>query len=272
MSVGATQASAASEGREPVYVWELPVRVVHWVIVTTLIVLSFTGYYLHSPFLDAQAGRDSYTFATVRFVHEVTAFVFTMAVLVRIYWAVVGNRYASWRGLLPLTRNWWRGLFATLRYYVFLRRDPPSQVGHNPLASLTYMFIFALFVVQAVTGFALYAWLLRTGPWPTLFGWVYASFPIQQIRLYHFLLMFVFWAFAIHHVYSSILWDSEQRNGLVASIVVGYKFIARERPSTEAGGAGRSWEWAPWLRGIGRAFSGRRRPKPATPGGPEGQT
>ena len=31
--------------------WELPVRIVHWTIVLALIVLSFTGYYIHHPFL-----------------------------------------------------------------------------------------------------------------------------------------------------------------------------------------------------------------------------
>ena len=31
-----------------VYVWQLPVRVVHWVIVLSIAVLSFTGYYMLS--------------------------------------------------------------------------------------------------------------------------------------------------------------------------------------------------------------------------------
>ncbi|MEE8369648.1 MAG: Ni/Fe-hydrogenase, b-type cytochrome subunit [Dehalococcoidia bacterium] len=230
---------AATEGQlERVYVWELPVRLVHWTIVATLIVLSFTGYYLHDPFLEPARTGDSFLFATMRFIHELTAFVFTAAVAVRVYWALVGNRYASWRGLLPLNRDWWRGLGAMLRYYVFLRRDPPAAIGHNPLASVAYLLVYVLFALQILTGFALYAWLLGTDPWTTMFGWVYWTFPIQQIRLYHFLLMFIFGAFTIHHVYSSVLVDSEERNGLITSIVSGYKFVARRTHGLQAAASG----------------------------------
>ena len=89
-----------TDGSPPVYVWELPVRIVHWTIVLALIVLSVTGYYIHHPFLagGGAPGHPGFTMGTIRFVHEATGFVFTAAVLFRIYWAFVGNRYAHWRG------------------------------------------------------------------------------------------------------------------------------------------------------------------------------
>ena len=55
---------------------------------------------------------------------------------------------------------------------------------------------------------------------------------IQQLRLLHFLLMFVFGAFTIHHVYSAILVDIEERNGEVSSIVTGYKARRARRTSS----------------------------------------
>ena len=36
-----------------VYVWELPVRLTHWLNFLTIIVLCFTGYYISRPFIDA---------------------------------------------------------------------------------------------------------------------------------------------------------------------------------------------------------------------------
>ncbi len=39
-----------SERIVPVYVWELPVRLVHWGLVITLVVLTITGSYMHDPF------------------------------------------------------------------------------------------------------------------------------------------------------------------------------------------------------------------------------
>ena len=35
----------------PVYVWELPVRLAHWGLVISLVLLTVTGTYMHSPFL-----------------------------------------------------------------------------------------------------------------------------------------------------------------------------------------------------------------------------
>ena len=60
-------------------------------------------------------------------------------------------------------------------------------------------------------------------PWTTLFGWTYAVLPIGQLRLVHFLLMFVFIVFTIHHVYAAMLFDVEERNGELSSIVTGWK-------------------------------------------------
>jgi len=45
--------AAARPARHTVYVWELPVRIIHWTIVVSLIVLSVTGYYLYDPFFKA---------------------------------------------------------------------------------------------------------------------------------------------------------------------------------------------------------------------------
>ena len=208
-----------------IYVWEWPVRIVHWIIVATLIVLSFTGYYLHHPFLGGggAAGHPGFAMADIRFIHEITAFVFTAAVLVRVYWAFAGNRHAHWRALVPLTRAQRRDGQAMLRYYFLLRRHPPRTVGHNPLAGLAYLVLYVLFLLSILSGFGLYAWVGRIPAWRTLFGWTYGLLPIEQLRLVHFLLMFVFGAFAIHHVYSAVLIDMEERNGELSSIVTGYK-------------------------------------------------
>ena len=46
-----------------------------------------------------------------------------------------------------------------------------------------------------------------------------------MLRETHFLLMFVFLAFLIHHVYSAVLIGIEERSGLMAGIFSGYKFF-----------------------------------------------
>ena len=216
---------AAHAGRRPVYVWELPVRLVHWTIVLMLIVLSITGYYIHDPFLGGggTTGAPGFTMGWIRFIHESAGFIFTAAVLVRVYWAFAGNRFARWRGLLPITREQRRDMVAMMNFYALRRRHPPPANGHNPLAALAYMGVYGLFALSILSGLGLFAWVSRIPAWQTLFGWTYSLLPIQQLRLVHFLLMFVFGAFTVHHVYSAILVDLDERNGELSSIVTGYK-------------------------------------------------
>jgi len=140
-----------------------------------------------------------------------------------LYWAHAGNRYASWRALLPLTpRQRWR-LRETVRYYAFRRREPPPSIGHNPLAGLAYVGLYGGFALSVLTGLALFAWVAPTSPFRGLMSWTWTVMPIQNIRLIHLLLMFWFIAFAVHHIYSAVLIDLEEQNGELSSMITGWK-------------------------------------------------
>ncbi len=218
-----------------VYVWQVPVRAVHWTIFFSMIVLAFTGYYLHNPFFVVR-GERAFTLATMRFIHEVTAFVFTAAFLARMYWFFVGNVYSRWKAFVPVTRAQRKGVGAMLKYYLFLRWMAPDEVGHNPLAATVYLLVYALMFVQILTGFALYSWLLGDGPVHAMFGWLPASVNIQYLREAHYVIMFLFFAFTIHHVYSALLVSIEAANGLMGSIFSGHKFVRRSLIEREARG------------------------------------
>lgn len=237
---GRPAASAAPRAKRPqlvrVYVWQVPVRLVHWTIFLSMIVLSVTGYYIHNPFIIAR-GPDAYLMATMRFLHETGAFVFTGAFLVRIYWFFAGNRFAHWRAFVPVTRAQRRGVLDMLKYYLFLRWRSPEAAGHNGLAALAYLGVYALMLLQIVTGFVLFQKIIQTQPWATLFGWIPGLINIQYLRQIHYLLMFVFIAFTIWHVYSAVLSSVEEKNGLLGSIFSGHKFLpgwmARGEPEPE---------------------------------------
>jgi Ni/Fe-hydrogenase 1 B-type cytochrome subunit len=110
-----------------------------------------------------------------------------------------------------------------VRFYALLRDRPPRTNGHNPLAGLAYLVVYLLFGLAILTGLGLLAWVVDTTPWTTLFGWTWNVMPPRGLRLVHFLLMFAFIAFTIHHVYSAVLIDREEHNGEIASIFTGYK-------------------------------------------------
>jgi Ni/Fe-hydrogenase 1 B-type cytochrome subunit len=222
----ATTPASAVEPRETVYVWELPVRITHWVNVTAILILSVTGYYIANPFITTQGpATGHFLMGAIRFVHIGTAMVFTVSVLFRLYWAFMGNRYARWSQFLPARRGRRRALFRMIGYYTFLRKEPPAEVGHNPLAGVTYTGLYVLFAIQIATGFALYSLPFHGGFWPFAFGWIVTIFGAQPVRLVHFIVMWLIIAFTIHHVYSAVLIDIEERSGLVSSIVTGSKSL-----------------------------------------------
>ncbi len=208
---------------ERVYIWEIPVRLTHWVNVLAILVLSATGFYVGNPVL----GGSVYLMAWVRGVHRVTAYVFISSLALRTYWAFAGNRWASWRELFPyLWREGRTGLRGTFLYYTFLRRRPPGVVGHNPLAGLAYSAVVALMLLEIVTGFALQS--LGGAGWRTAaFGWVLPLMGAQTVRLVHHMIMWLLLGFMVHHVYSALLMDAEERSGLMTSIFSGYKFVRR---------------------------------------------
>jgi len=220
------QALIPQENLVRVYVWEIPVRVTHWIIVLSIAVLSFTGFYLYDPFLISR-GQTLFLMGTIRFIHEVTGFVFIAAVLLRFYWFFKGNRWAHWRSFLPLQQWWRRGFRKQLKYYLFMARNPESEVGHNPLAAATYVVVYALMIVEILTGLALLDYVsgIGHGFLTTGFGWISNWIGIGYVREIHFLIMFAFLAFVIHHVYSAVLIGIEERSGLMGGIFSGYKFF-----------------------------------------------
>ncbi len=213
------------------YVWEIPVRLTHWVNVACIVVLSFTGYYIGNPWIlvSSREWYGPYFMGIMRYTHFVTAFVFIASLLLRTYWAFAGNEWASWRNLFPfLTAEGRKGMGDALKYYLFLRREPPEVVGHNALAGLTYAVIVFLYFLQTVTGFALLGEVNTSGIWYQLTGWIFRFVSNQDLRLVHHLIMWLLIAFAVHHVYAAMLIDNEEGNGLMSSIFSGFKFVHAE--------------------------------------------
>jgi Ni/Fe-hydrogenase 1 B-type cytochrome subunit len=212
-------------------VWELPIRVIHWTIVAAILVLSVTGFLIGTPIVSGGHGAATgFLMGKIRAVHYVTGWVLLTAVLARIYWAFAGNRWARWNQLVPTTRRRFELMWYTFNYYIFRRREPPPVAGHNPLAGLTYLVVYGLISFQIVTGFALSRLARgRSGVIWFLTGWAFHVFPIPVVRLIHHLTMWFLLGFMVHHVYSALLVDSEERSGLLSSIITGDKHIPEDR-------------------------------------------
>jgi Ni/Fe-hydrogenase 1 B-type cytochrome subunit len=209
------------------YVWELPVRVTHWVMFLCIVVLSVTGLFIGAPRTVALE-PSQFLMGWTRFIHFTAGYAFLVSFLSRIYWMFKGNKYAGWREFFPLlTEEQHRNMVRTFKYYVFLSKQVPNAVGHNALAGAAYFGVFCLYLIMICTGFALYSEHAPHSFWHFATGWLFLLFSNQGIRLTHHMVMWFLIAFAIHHVYSAWLMDIKERGGVISSIFSGYKPVRR---------------------------------------------
>jgi len=218
-----------------VYVWELPVRLYHWVNALAVATLIVTGFLIGRPILPRVVGGEasfSFAFGWVRFVHFTAAFVFFFNFLVRIYWGFVGNQHARWYNFLPLGRgrlkSQVREVGDVLKVDVLLAKGKPIEsVGHNALAGWTYFISFLAFLFQAITGFGMYAAMSHS--WlPRAFAWIV---PLMggdfAVRQWHHLTMWFFIIFTMVHVYLAAYHDYIEGRGVISSMVGGWKFVEK---------------------------------------------
>lgn len=215
---------------ERVYVWDRLVRATHWSVALSIVVLSATGIYLGTPFLSA-AGRASEHFLTgwAKVLHFYAAIVFTLSVVARVVWMFRGPRRSSWRNFVPVARRRRRDLIGTLKFYLLIRPTPPTTVGHNPLAGLSYVGVFGLYFVMILTGFALYS----VSSYSFMRWWSFLL-PVMQgvqgARWLHHATMWILIAFAIAHMFFALLTSRNEKNGTMDSIFSGYKFLPKGQP------------------------------------------
>jgi Ni/Fe-hydrogenase 1 B-type cytochrome subunit len=214
-------------------VWEAPVRIWHWVMALAMVVLCVTGYFIGTPLPSVQGEAiDSYLMGYVRFAHFAAAYIFAVVLLMRAYWAIVGNRFSREMFLVPLfvfKPAWWRSFFRVLGHYLFIRRDNDWHYGHNQLAMAAMFGMYLLgSVFMVVTGFALYGEGTGMGSWQySLFSsWVIPLFgQSQDVHTWHHGGMWYLVCFTIVHLYFVIREDITSGLTVVSSMISGWRDI-----------------------------------------------
>jgi Ni/Fe-hydrogenase 1 B-type cytochrome subunit len=220
--------SSIPEGQHTtsVVVYEVPVRIWHWVNALAMLCLCITGYFIGQPLPSVMGeASDHYVMGTIRFVHFASAYVFAVGLLARVYWAFVGNRHARELFTLPVQRkSYWVDLWRVLRWYAFLTPSPGRYVGHNPLARLSMFTGYSLLsLFMLCTGFALYGEGSQTGSWADRwFGWMIPLLgQSQNVHTLHRLGMWASVVFVIVHIYAVVRDDIVGKQSIVSSMVSG---------------------------------------------------
>ena len=205
--------------------WSVLLRLFHWSFALSIVTLLVTGLYIHFPWTNTMViGVSSFPMATMRYIHFIAGFIFTAALLTRIYLLIFGNRQERFWDFLPITPRNIKNLFSTIGYYLYLTDKHDRRTGHNALAGIVYFVTFLAAAVQLGSGFfLLYPELALAQKW---------GLPLlgsqQQARGIHYLLMWYFIFFAASHIYIVIWNDARSKEGLISSIFTGVKYLPEE--------------------------------------------
>ncbi|MGK2952091.1 MAG: cytochrome b/b6 domain-containing protein [Thiobacillus sp.] len=141
-------------------VYDPLLRLLHWAIALSILALIATSQL-------AEAFEDGPYENTLWDLHILSGYGMTAALLARLLWALVGPDSARWRDLWhPAV---WKDSLKKLRL------PSAHRVGHDPIASLAYLFAYGVMALMVVTGLGLAASEFQTGPlaaWLGNAGWV----------------------------------------------------------------------------------------------------
>ena len=225
---------------QPIYVYELPVRLWHSLNALLLVVLIATGDLIADPLASVTGeASDHFVMGYIRFAHFAAGYLIAIAFIVRVYWAFAGNEHAKQIFLPPLfNQHFWQGVKHEILWYSFLVKEPRKYIGHNPLAILAMHFVFVwglLFMI--ITGFALYGEGSGQSSWQyALFSrWVLPLFgDSQSLHSWHHLIMWFMVCFILIHIYVAIREDKLSGQSMLSTIVTGWRSFKNDKAIDDA--------------------------------------
>ncbi|HXG44806.1 MAG TPA: Ni/Fe-hydrogenase, b-type cytochrome subunit [Gemmatimonadales bacterium] len=224
-----------------VYLWEWPIRTMHWIAAGCILVLVVTGLYIGKPYFvsGAPESSDPFLMGWMRFLHFTAAGLLVMTGIVRVYWLFAGNKFERFAALFPVRPRDWVNLVRQVKYYLMIQPEKaPRYLGHNPLQQLSYTGVYLLAVIMVLTGFAMYGQSDPDGFFYRAFGWVgtvLGGMPVA--RFIHHVAAWLFLVFIPIHVYLAIRADNLERTGVISSIFSGGRFVPADETFEDQDGA-----------------------------------
>jgi cytochrome b len=216
-----------------VKVWDLPVRLFHWVLVVLLVFQFVTG----------KIGGNLMP------LHVYSGYAVLVLVIFRILWGFAGSTHARFASFLA-------GPAATLRFARRLfSREAVPQVGHNPLGGWMVIALVVSLAVQAVSGLFANDGVATQGPLAAMVS-IEVSNDLSQV---HRLSLNVLLVLTAVHVAAVLFHWLVKRDNLMGAMFTGVKRVpeaaVRERrearrdstprraPSREAAAASFASPW-----------------------------
>lgn len=191
----------ANANNSRIRVWDLPVRLFHWVLVILLATSYFSG----------RAGGDWMK------VHFWSGYAILTLLLFRIVWGFIGSTTARFSDFV-------KGPSAAFRHLAELAgADRPREAGHNPLGGAMVLVLIFAVLAQVVAG--LFSADTDTGVVTGPLSRFIADKWIERATAFHSFWINILLILAGVHVLAAIVYLVWKRQNLIGAMVHGHKPI-----------------------------------------------
>jgi len=157
-----------SEPNSNPVIWDLPLRLFHWAMVTAVLVASVTGYLLPDWWLN---------------IHAYAGYVLSGLLLFRLLWGIVGSKYSRF-GSFPL-----KSAESKTHLLDLLRGRSKAYAGHNPVGAWMIVLLLATLTALIFTGFIVWGGQENSGPFSAVVGYRLGEFTEEIHEFFAGLLM-----------------------------------------------------------------------------------
>ncbi len=177
-----------------VKVWDLPVRIFHWLLVAGF----FIAYLTEDDLLT---------------LHVWAGYLVTGLVVFRLVWGVIGNRYARFKNFVCRPAK-------SIQYVKdVLNARAKRYLGHNPAGAIMIVLLLVNVLITCLTGFAVYAADQSAGPFVGIVSSEYEEIWEEVHEFFaNFTLLLVF-----AHILGVVVESYIHKENLVKSMWDGYK-------------------------------------------------
>jgi cytochrome b len=201
-----------SDAARVVLVWDVPIRLVHWLI-AMLVAAAYATWRLNWM---VWHGRIGYTLLAL--------------LLFRLLWGFFGGESARFsRFLTPPS-----AVFQHLRYA--LLREPDRQAGHNPAGGWMSLFLLALLLAETLSGLYVANDIADVGPFTAIApAWV-----ANAIEASHAIVWEALFAAIILHVLAIFGYAAVKGQNLLLPMITGTKVLPESVPAPRMASAARA--------------------------------
>lgn len=232
-------------------VWDLGVRLFHWINVLCVMSLIAVGIVILNS---KSLGITNDGKIILKTLHVYIGYVFAVNLGWRFIRGFFGGKYARWKAILPLGKKYKALLSAWIKGEK--THNPPNFLGHNPIARLMVTLLFLLLSVQTITGLVLAGTDLYMPPFGhEIAKWVsdapadgskslelkpYSKVNVnpesyKEMRAFrkpfiktHVFVFYTLLAAILFHVAGVVFTEVKEKSGLISAMFTGNKFFSKK--------------------------------------------